>query len=126
MDENVSENHFFQSFIYIFGSNERYQIDILKLISEHLTKIKSPGKKFAVQTNGNNMKRLLSLLYNNPAHKVIGEDGVRKIIQTLSSVYQQGLTKSEINDIVNISKQNRNISNNRRRLWSNIGLRSPK
>ena len=126
MDENVSENHFFQSFIYIFGSNERYQIDILKLISEHLTKIKSSGKKFAVQTNGNNMKRLLSLLYNNPAHKVIGEDGVRKIIQTLSSVYQQGLTKSEIDDIVNISKQNRNISNNRRRLWSNIGLRSPK
>ena len=126
MDENVSEDHFFQSFVYIFGNSEKYQIDILKFISEHLTGIKASGKKFAVQTNGSNMKRFLSLLYKNSAHRVVGENGVRKIIQTLSSVYQQGLTKSEIDDIVNISKQGRNISNNRKRLWSNIGLRSPK
>lgn len=126
MDENVSEDHFFQSFVYIFGNSEKYQIDILKFISEHLTGIKASGKKFAVQTNGSNMKRFLSLLYKNPAHRVVGENGVRKIIQMLSSVYQQGLTKSEIDDIVNISKQGRNISNNRKRLWSNIGLRSPK
>lgn len=126
MDESVSEDHFFQSFVYIFGNSERYQIDILKLISGHLVGIKAPGKKFAVQTNGINMKRFLSLLYKNPAHKVIGEEGLRKILQTLSSVYQQGLTKSEIDDMVNISKMNRNVSNNRKRLWSNIGLRAPK
>ena len=126
MDENVSRDHFFQSFVYIFGSNERFQIDILKLISEHISGIKSPNKKFAVQTNGDNMKRLLSLLYNNPAHKVIGENGLRKIIQTLNSVYQRGLTKLEIDDVLNISKQSRNISNNRKRLWNKIGLQSPK
>jgi hypothetical protein len=126
MDENVDQDHFFQSFVYIFGSNERLQIDILKLISEHRTKIKSPNKKLAIQTSGDNMRRLLALLYNNPAHKVIGEDGVRKVIQTLNSVYQKGLSKSEIDDIVNISKSGKNISNIRKRIWNEIGLRSPK
>ena len=126
MDENIDQDHFFQSFVYIFGSNERLQIDILKLISEHRTKIKSPNKKLAVQTSGDNMKRLLSLLYNNPAHNVIGEDGLRKVIQTLNSVYEKGLSKTEIDDIVNISKSGKNISNTRERIWNEIGLRSPK
>ena len=37
MDENVDEDHFFQSFVYIFGNpsstNPGMRVDILKLIS---------------------------------------------------------------------------------------------
>jgi hypothetical protein len=139
MDENVDEDHFFQSFIYIFGSpsstNQGLRVDILKLISDFATKTGTSGirvqkknngrhKRFVIQTNYENMKQLLTKLYKEPAHKVIGEIKLREVLETLNKSYKEGLSKDEINRIINDSKTG-NITANRKKIWNNIGLKSP-
>ena len=139
MDENVDEDHFFQSFIYIFGSpsstNQGIRVDILKYISvyayENGKAAKIPvqrrnnrDKRFVIQTNYENMKQLLTKLYKEPAHGVIGEKYLRKVLETLNKSYKNGLSKEEINRIINDSKTG-NITANRKRIWNNIGLKTP-
>ena len=138
MDENVDEEHFFQSFIYIFGNpsstNPGMRVDILKLISVFATETRttkipvqkrnSRDKRFVIQTNYENMKQLLTKLYKEPAHKVIGEIYLRQVLETLNKSYKNSLSKEEINRIINDSK-NGNITANRKKIWNNIGLKSP-
>ena len=140
MDENVDEDHFFQSFIYIFGSpsstNQGLRVDILKYISDFAFKTgraaKIPvqrrnnglNKRFVIQTNYENMKQLLTKLYKEPAHKVIGEIKLRELLEILNKSYKNGLSKDEINRIINDSKTG-NITANRKKIWNNIGLKSP-
>ena len=139
MDENVDEDHFFQSFVYIFGNpgstNPGIRVDILKLISVYAfetgTAVKIPvqkrnnrDKRFVIQTNYENMKQLLTKLYKEPAHKVIGETYLRGVLETLNKSYKKGLSKDEINRII-IDSKTGNITANRKRIWSNIGLKSP-
>ena len=74
--------------------------------------------------NYENMKQLLTKLYKEPAHGVIGEKYLRKVLEILNKSYKNGLSKEEINRIINDSKT-RNITDNRKRIWNNIGLKTP-
>ena len=70
------------------------------------------------------MKQLLTKLYKEPAVKVIGETYLRGVLETLNKSYENGLSKDEIDRII-IDSTTGNITANRKRIWNNIGLKSP-
>ena len=55
--------------------------------------------------------------------KFLNYDPLRKN-KTLNKSYKRGLSKNEIDRIINDSKTG-NITANRKRIWNNIGLKSP-
>ena len=127
MDKNVDNDHFFQSFIYIFSDRSDLQIDIIKEIYKHLNDgARIPDKKFTIQTNRQNMRALLSLIYLNPASRVIGDKGVKNVLQTLNRSYRKPIDINQVlNEIRDVKGNSEEFLNKIRRMWLDLGFNVP-
>lgn len=126
MDENINPDYFFQSFIYIFGNDTKLQIDIIKMIYEYYNVTSSNTKKFAIQTDKKNMLHLFYLIYRKNVLKVIGVNGLKKVLYTLNSSYKIQLDKNSIDNIINIIKNEEfDVIDAVKQKWKELGFKIP-
>ena len=97
-DKHLSDEHFFQSFIYIINENKMPfgEIDILKnIVKSRNTNYKfNFNKKFAIQTTGENMKHLFRYIYEMPVNKVFKNP---EILKSMIKKFNQYKTEKNVN-----------------------------